>query len=68
MFKKNGVQQAIIFLFTLEDSSDLFNIEEPGAFFRESPHAVDWICRIKAIFWSLVAIGLPLVIINIITF
>ncbi len=52
--------QILIYLISPEDSSGLNHIDLPTTATHVSPSIPPWICMIKALFWALIAVILPL--------
>lgn len=65
MINQKRIWQAIVFLISPEDSSDLKDTYKSASTPLLSPSNSTWIGVVKAIFWSLMAIILSLVVASI---
>jgi hypothetical protein len=64
MKNKEFIQQALIYLFSPEDSSEMHNMVSLGDVPQLWPSSISWFGAIKTTMWVLLAIVLPLVLIT----
>ena len=64
MKNKEFIQQAMIYLFSPEDSSEMHNMARLGGVPQLWSSSTSWFGAIKTIMWVLLAIVLPLVLIT----
>jgi hypothetical protein len=64
MKNKELIQHALIYLFIPEDSSEFINMGRPGGTPQLWSSCPTWLGAIKTIFWTLLAIVLPIVLIT----
>ena len=62
MKNKEFIQQALIYLFSPEDSSEVHNMARLGGVPQLCSSSTSWFGAIKTIMWVLLAIVLPLVL------